>query len=297
MAAFTKVRQQWVSLSLGFALLAGCDDGQAASSDAAQNMVLARAAIISTFLVSQAVVETAAPASMRQAVAVAAGGDGEPPTDATEDAANANADDAASEDPAADEAKADEAKGDEDKADEDKADEDKADDDQADEAKGDEDKADEAKGDDADASAEDAGEGNDDAAEDADEGDDETDDGDDKSDDDEGDDDKAAKAKAKQEAAAERRRLIAAKKAKGRGVYMKKCKSCHGASGAADTGIGKKTGMTSWKTRGWRRKWSVNRIKGIVRSGKPGTKMRAFSGKLSADEIEAVSIFAHSLGR
>lgn len=74
-------------------------------------------------------------------------------------------------------------------------------------------------------------------------------------------------------------------------VWSKKCKGCHGASG---DGKGK---INSFKTPGWRGKWTTSKIKRIVTNGKPGTKMKAFKGKLTPEEIAAVSSYARSLGR
>ncbi|MEM6290060.1 MAG: cytochrome c [Myxococcota bacterium] len=86
-------------------------------------------------------------------------------------------------------------------------------------------------------------------------------------------------------------------KADGKAIYMKKCKNCHGVSGAADTKIAAKNDIASWKEPGWKGKWTVAKIKNIVANGKAGTKMKSFKSKLTADEIEAVSMYSRSLGK
>lgn len=84
--------------------------------------------------------------------------------------------------------------------------------------------------------------------------------------------------------------------ADGRTIYSKKCKSCHGATGAADTSVGEKEDIGSWKEPGWKGKWPLAKVKAIIEDGKPGTKMKAFKGKLTPEEIDAVSEYARSLG-
>lgn len=89
----------------------------------------------------------------------------------------------------------------------------------------------------------------------------------------------------------------AASSADGKAIYLKKCKSCHGVSGAADTKLAQKHDIESWKEPGWKGKWSLSKIKDIVNNGKSGTKMKAFKTKLTPEEIEAVSAYSRSLGK
>jgi mono/diheme cytochrome c family protein len=88
----------------------------------------------------------------------------------------------------------------------------------------------------------------------------------------------------------------AADSAKGKTVFMAKCKSCHGVNGNADTKIGKKQDIPSWKEPGWKGKWPLAKIEDIVKDGKSGTKMKAFKTKLSPEEIKAVSQYARKRG-
>ena len=74
-------------------------------------------------------------------------------------------------------------------------------------------------------------------------------------------------------------------KVDGKPIYMKKCKSCHGASGAGDTKIGEKLGIPSLK----RTKLSKSKLIKKIADGVAGTKMKAFKGKLTDDEIAGMS--------
>jgi mono/diheme cytochrome c family protein len=67
-------------------------------------------------------------------------------------------------------------------------------------------------------------------------------------------------------------------------------------SGAADTKIGQKNDIPSWKDSGWKAKWPMSKVKDIVINGKSGTKMKPFKDKLTPAEIDAVSAYARSLG-
>lgn len=89
----------------------------------------------------------------------------------------------------------------------------------------------------------------------------------------------------------------AASTADGKAIYLKKCKSCHGVSGAADTKLAQKHDIESWKEPGWKGRWSLSKIKDIVTNGEPGTKMKSFKTKLTAEEIDAVSAYSRSLGK
>lgn len=72
---------------------------------------------------------------------------------------------------------------------------------------------------------------------------------------------------------------------------MKKCKTCHGADGAGDTGIGKKLNIPSIK----KTKLSKSKINKIISNGVSGTKMKAFKGKLTDEEIAGVTAFVKKL--
>jgi cytochrome c5 len=89
----------------------------------------------------------------------------------------------------------------------------------------------------------------------------------------------------------------AAAKIDAKDLYSKKCASCHGGSGKADTKLGEKYKIENWQEPGWKGKWSLAKVEGIVTNGKADTKMKAFKDKLSPEEIKAVSKYAHGLGK
>ncbi len=82
-----------------------------------------------------------------------------------------------------------------------------------------------------------------------------------------------------------------------KGLYLKKCKSCHGVSGNADTKLGKKHDISDWTKPGWKGKWPQKKVENIITNGESGTKMKAFKDKLTADEIKAVAKYSRSLGK
>ena len=83
----------------------------------------------------------------------------------------------------------------------------------------------------------------------------------------------------------------AAPKADGKGLYMAKCKSCHGDDGKGDTTIGKKVDIPSLAGT----KLSKSKITEVVEKGVDGTKMKGYKDKLSKDEIDAVSAYVKKL--
>lgn len=84
--------------------------------------------------------------------------------------------------------------------------------------------------------------------------------------------------------------------ASGRSVFKSKCRACHGADGRAETKLGRKFEIEPWDRSGWTQQWSLERVVRTVTEGIPDTKMRSFAGKLSPEEIRAVSVYARSLG-
>jgi mono/diheme cytochrome c family protein len=85
--------------------------------------------------------------------------------------------------------------------------------------------------------------------------------------------------------------------ADGKQIYLKRCKNCHGTGGAADTAQGKKHDIPDWTVAGWKAKWPLSKVRDITANGKAGTKMRAFKDRLSDEELDIVSKYAHSLGK
>lgn len=75
--------------------------------------------------------------------------------------------------------------------------------------------------------------------------------------------------------------------AAGKDLYMKKCKSCHGADGKGQSAYGKKIGSPDLTTSSL----SLSGVTKAIRDGRSGTKMKAYGSKLSADELRDVSAF------
>jgi mono/diheme cytochrome c family protein len=78
--------------------------------------------------------------------------------------------------------------------------------------------------------------------------------------------------------------------ADGKAIFMKKCKKCHGPDGKANTKMGKKHEIDAIPG-----KLSKAKIIKIVKNGKPKTKMKSFSKKLTPEEIDAVASFVKTL--
>ncbi len=76
-----------------------------------------------------------------------------------------------------------------------------------------------------------------------------------------------------------------------RALFLKKCKTCHGVDGKADTKMGAKHDIPDMTASDWDRKWPRAKVVRMITKGKSGTKMKAFEDKLSADEIAAVADF------
>jgi mono/diheme cytochrome c family protein len=75
----------------------------------------------------------------------------------------------------------------------------------------------------------------------------------------------------------------------GRALFLAKCKTCHGADGKGDTAFGRKLEIEPLSGLG------VARIKSAVTDGVPGTKMKAYGGQLTAEEIADVAAFVKRL--
>ncbi len=86
-----------------------------------------------------------------------------------------------------------------------------------------------------------------------------------------------------------RKRASTQDRALGRAVYSKRCASCHGGDGRGKTKLGERFNIPSiTRTPG-------ARIARAIRHGVPGTRMRPYTGKLSARELKAVTNFARAL--
>ena len=78
-------------------------------------------------------------------------------------------------------------------------------------------------------------------------------------------------------------------------LWKAKCRSCHGAEGKADTKEGKKHKIDDMTTAAWQEKHSDTQIRNAIANGIPDTKMKAYSDKLSAAEIDALVKYVRTL--
>ena len=72
-------------------------------------------------------------------------------------------------------------------------------------------------------------------------------------------------------------------------VWKAKCKSCHGADGKAQTKQGKEHKIDVMTVAAWQTKWTDEKIKDVVLNGVEKTKMKAFKGKVSEEEIAEIT--------
>jgi mono/diheme cytochrome c family protein len=77
--------------------------------------------------------------------------------------------------------------------------------------------------------------------------------------------------------------------------WSKKCASCHGKDGAADTTMGKKHKIKSMLTDEWRAKFDAKKIKEVITNGVKDTKMQAFKDKLTPQEIDDLTNYVLAL--
>jgi mono/diheme cytochrome c family protein len=72
------------------------------------------------------------------------------------------------------------------------------------------------------------------------------------------------------------------------GIFKSKCAQCHGEDGKAETKMGKKEKITDFTTEKWQSGVTDQKIAETIAKGKTDTKMKAFEGKLTAEEIAAL---------
>lgn len=80
----------------------------------------------------------------------------------------------------------------------------------------------------------------------------------------------------------------------GKKAYEKRCVTCHGPDGKGDTKIGKTTKTPDLTDSKWDRGSTPADIEKVVRQG--AGKMPKYEGKLTDEEIAAVSKYVLSLG-
>lgn len=77
--------------------------------------------------------------------------------------------------------------------------------------------------------------------------------------------------------------------------WQKKCAGCHGKDGRAETNMGKKLKIKDMTTAEWQAKNSDAKINDVITNGVKDTKMKAFAGKLTPDEIGALVQYIRGL--
>ncbi len=75
-------------------------------------------------------------------------------------------------------------------------------------------------------------------------------------------------------------------------LYNKKCAICHGKDGTAKK-AGK--GSANFNDAQWQEKTSIDEVIRVTTEGVADSKMRAYKGKLSGEEIKAISEYIKTL--
>lgn len=78
---------------------------------------------------------------------------------------------------------------------------------------------------------------------------------------------------------------------RGRALFLKKCKTCHGTDGKGQTSYGRKLKVPDLTTTGLSR----NELLKVIRNGRSGTKMRGYASKLSPEQIADLVAFVRGL--
>ena len=79
----------------------------------------------------------------------------------------------------------------------------------------------------------------------------------------------------------------------GERVWLRKCSACHGREGRGDTRFARGRPYTNLTDDVWKHGGDLDSIRRLVAVGDPASPMPAYSGRLTPEEIDAVS--AHVL--
>jgi cytochrome c553 len=71
-------------------------------------------------------------------------------------------------------------------------------------------------------------------------------------------------------------------------IFKAKCSSCHGEDGKAKTKMGAKEKIPDFTTDKFQAGLTDDKLKDAITNGVPDTKMKAFNGKLTAEEIASL---------
>jgi mono/diheme cytochrome c family protein len=78
-------------------------------------------------------------------------------------------------------------------------------------------------------------------------------------------------------------------------IWEKKCASCHGKDGMAQTTMGRKQKIDDMTTAKWQQKNTDAHIHDVIVNGVKDTKMKPFKDKLSPEEIDALVKYVRTL--
>ena len=74
-----------------------------------------------------------------------------------------------------------------------------------------------------------------------------------------------------------------------RALFLENCATCHGEKGDADTDLGAKYMAQDFTSSDFKEKFDAAKAKKAITNGVKNTKMKAWKGKLSPAEIDALS--------
>ena len=74
-----------------------------------------------------------------------------------------------------------------------------------------------------------------------------------------------------------------------RAVFLENCAKCHGDNGDADTDLGTKYMAQDFTDPEFKKKFTPEKAKKVIRNGVKKTKMKAWKSILSAEEIDALA--------
>lgn len=80
-------------------------------------------------------------------------------------------------------------------------------------------------------------------------------------------------------------------------LWSKRCASCHAEDGTGQTKMGQKHKVEDLTAEAWQKKHEDAEIRTAIENGVPGTKMKPYKDKLSADEIAALVGYVRTLAK
>jgi mono/diheme cytochrome c family protein len=79
-----------------------------------------------------------------------------------------------------------------------------------------------------------------------------------------------------------------------RSLFLETCSECHGEKGDADTELGAKYMAQDFTDPEFKKKFNPEKAKKVITNGVKKTKMKAWKGKLSPEEIDALARYVMS---